>query len=148
MRILALDLATKTGWAHSSGPSGVQSFALRRGDSSGMRFVYLRAWLTRMEENEPFDLIAYEQPHHRGGRATEVLLGLATTVQGWAAENGKEVTTRSTSELKKHATGKGKASKLSMMLSAERKFGREPEDDNEADAMWLLDLVKRETEGS
>ena len=67
VKILALDLATNTGWAHSDGASGVQSFKPRRGDSPGMRYLNLRAWLSRVQEVAPIELIVYEQPHHRGG---------------------------------------------------------------------------------
>ena len=46
MKILALDLATLTGWASSVGrTSGVQVFDVRRGESPGMRFLRCRAWL-------------------------------------------------------------------------------------------------------
>jgi len=141
VNILALDLATKTGWAFSGGTSGVQSFKPRRGDSPGVRYLNLRAWLSGMHEITPFELIAYEQAHHRGGHATEVLVGMATTVQAWAAEHGVETTTRQSVEIKKHALGKGKGSKLSMMLACEKKFGIEPQDDNHADALFLLSLV-------
>ena len=147
MNILALDLATKCGWAHSDGASGVQSFQPRRGDSPGMRYLNLRAWLSRMYEVAPFELVAYEQPHHRGGHSTEVLVGMATTVQGWAAEYGVEMTTRHSSEIKRHALGKGRGSKLAVMLACEKKFGFEPIDDNHADAIWLLDLVRSELDG-
>jgi len=146
MNILALDLATLTGWAHSDGASGVQSFKPRRGDSLGMRYLNLRAWLSRIYEVAPFELVAYERPllHHRGGHAAEVLLGMATHVLSWAAEHGIETTTRTPGEIKRHALGKGRGSKLAMMLACEKKFGHEPIDDNHADAMWLLDLVRRE----
>ena len=148
MRILALDLATSTGWAHSDGPSGVQSFKPGRGDSPGMRYLALRGWLSRVHEECPFDLIAYEQPHHRGGHATEVLVGMVTTVQAWAAEHEVEVTARHTSSLKKHALGSKKGrrkwSKLAMKLAAERKWGIDVIDDDHADALWLLDLVQKE----
>jgi len=151
MNILALDLATSTGWACSDGASGVQSFKPRRGDSPGMRYLELRAWLSRVREVAPFELIAYEQPHHRGGYPTEVLVGMATTVQAWAAEHGVETTSRSSDEIKTHALGprKGKKrwSKLAMCLAAEKKFGFEPINDDHADAMWLLDLVRSELDG-
>lgn len=144
VKILALDLATNTGWAHSDGASGVQSFKPRRGDSPGMRYLNLRAWLSRVQEVAPIELIVYEQPHHRGGAATEVLVGMVTTVQAWAAEHGKETTSRQSSEIKRHALGKGRGSKLAMMLACEKKFGFEPINDDHADALWLLDLVVEE----
>lgn len=146
VKVLALDLATKTGWAHSDGASGVQSFRPRRGDSPGMRYLALRAWLSRMHDMSPFELIAYEQPHHRGGYPTEVLFGMVTTVQAWAAERGKETTARHSAEIKRHALGKGRGSKLAMMMACEREFGIEPIDNNQADALWLLSLIRSELE--
>jgi len=148
MNILALDLATTIGWASSDGTSGMQSFKPRRGDSPGMRYLNLRAWLSGMYEITPFGLIAYEQAHHRGGHATEVLVGMATTVQTWAAEHGVETTTRHSLQIKKHALGKGRGTKLAMMLACEKKFGIEPRDNNHADAVWLLDLVRSELGGN
>jgi Holliday junction resolvasome RuvABC endonuclease subunit len=148
--ILALDLANSTGWAHSDGTSGVVDFKPKRGESPGMRYVRLRVFLDKMSKAHPFELVAYEQPHHlRSGAATEVLVGLLTRVQEWCAERGLEGmriehTNQSPTEVKKHAVGKGKASKLAMMLAAERKWGFEPKTDDEADALWLLDLVKKE----
>jgi len=144
MNILALDLATQTGWASSDGTSGMQKFPLKRGESPGMRYRNLRAWLSEMHEKGSFEVIAYEQAHHRGGHATEVLLGMATIVQAWAAEFGVDVTSRHSSQIKKHALGKGKGTKLAMMLACEKKFGFEPETDDEADALWLLDLVQKD----
>jgi len=142
MNILALDLATKTGWAHSSGESGVQDFTPRRGDSPGMRYLNLGAWLSRLYEMAPFDLIAYEQPHYRGGHSTEVLVGMITKVQEWAAERGIETTSRHSGEIKKHALGKGRGTKLAMRLKAEVRWGKVIDSDDESDALWLLDLVQ------
>ena len=41
--------------------------------------------------------------------------------------------------LKKWATGSGHANKVAMILAAKNYLGRNPEDDNEADALALLD---------
>jgi Holliday junction resolvasome RuvABC endonuclease subunit len=143
--ILALDLATKTGWAHSCGVSGVQDFSPRRGDSPGMRWLTFRAWLNRVLDFTPTDVIVYEQAHHRGGAATHVahsLIGMTETV---AAERGIEVTNRHTASIKKHALGKGRGDKEQLMAAAKVKWpSREIADHNEADALWLLDLVSSE----
>lgn len=145
MNILALDLATKTGWAHSSGASGVQDFAPRRGDSPGMRWIEFRAWLNRLLDSAPTDVIAYEQAHHRGGAATHVAHSLISAVEVIAAERGIEVTNRHTATIKKHALGSGRGDKADMMIAACRR-GWSLTDDNECDAMWLLDLVRGELE--
>jgi hypothetical protein len=145
IRILALDLATKTGWAHSLGPSGVQDFSPRRGDSPGMRWLNFRGWLNRVLDDAPADVIAYEQAHHRGGAATHVAHALISTVEAIAAERNIEVTNRHTSTIKKHAISTGGRGKVEMLEAARAKWGeRTIQDDNEADALWLLDLVTNE----
>ena len=75
------------------------------------------------------------------------MLGMVGKVQEWAAVNGVEVTTRHSREIKRHALGKGKGSKEAMILAAERKWDVDVEDDNQADALWLLSLVQEELEG-
>ena len=83
MRILALDLATKTGWALWDGArieSGVQDFSKKRGESNGMLFLNFNHWLSRIVNATagiptPVDLLVYEQAHYRGGAATEICVG-------------------------------------------------------------------------
>jgi len=145
MNILALDLATKTGWAHSCGLSGVQNFAPRRGDSPGMRWLEFRAWLCRVLDASPTDLIAYEQAHHRGGAATHVAHSLISQVEAVAAKRGIEITNRHTATIKKFATGKGNSGKPVMLAAARSNW---PDiaiiDDNHADALFLLALAERD----
>jgi Holliday junction resolvasome RuvABC endonuclease subunit len=146
MKILALDLSTKgTGWAETGGLSGVQGFASRRGESPGMRWLRFRAWLLDMVNLLDPDVIAYEQAHHRGGAATHCAHAMIGIVEQTAAEHDIELTNRSTSAIKKHATGKGKASKEEMLQAArENWWDKSIETDDEADALWLLDLVQEE----
>ncbi len=140
--ILALDLASRTGWAHSLGASGVQDFTPRRGDSPGMRWIEFRGWLNRLLDSAPADIIVYEQAHHRGGAATHVAHALIGAVESIAAERKIEITSRHTATIKKHATGSGRANKEEMFQAAREKWAdRTLADDNEADALWLLDLV-------
>lgn len=143
--ILALDLATRTGWAHSSGPSGVQDFSPRRGDSPGMRWLEFASWLNRVLDSVPTDIIAYEQAHHRGGAPTHVAHALIGQVEAVAAERNIELTNRHTATIKKHATGKGNADKGAVVVAAAAKWpDKKLSDDNECDALWLLDLVQSE----
>lgn len=150
--VLALDLSTNTGWALSDRngviTSGVQTFDLRRGESKGMRFLRFRKWLKDMfnlgelgkqcNEKNP-GLVIYEQPHFRGGFATELLVGFATDVLAEAALFGLDHTVFHTATLKKFATGHGKASKEDMIVKAKEFFpGVEILDDNHADALLLL----------
>lgn len=143
MNILALDLATRTGWAHSCGDSGVQDFTPRRGDSPGMKWLALRAWLHRVLDAAPTDVIAYEQAHHRGGPPTHMAHAMIGVVESVAAERGIEITNRHTSSIKKFATGKGNAPKERMLIAACERWDHVI-DDNHADALWLLALVTSE----
>jgi Holliday junction resolvasome RuvABC endonuclease subunit len=66
-----------------------------------------------------------------------------------AAEREIEITNRMSGEIKKHATGGGKATKADMIEDAVvrwRKQFPDPSkpDDNQVDALWLLDLAKKE----
>ena len=145
MKILALDFATKTGWA-TEGLSGVQVFDVKRGESPGMRFLRFRAWLTETCMLADPKVIAYEQPHHRGGPATEVAYGFLTEVKTMAADRGIELMPVHSSTLKKFATGKGNAPKGSMIEEARRR-GYNPADDNEADACLLYEYALTELGG-
>jgi len=60
------------------------------------------------------------------------------TVQAWCAEHGIEHAAVHSATIKKHATGKGNAGKQEM-VAAMQALGFRPEDDNEADALALLD---------
>ena len=150
--ILALDLATKTGWAlrdrTGAIASGVQEFKLKRGESKGMRFLRFRKWLREMlqlgELGQSFSetlpgIICYEQAHHRGGAATELAVGLVTDVLAEAARVQMEHMPVHTGALKKWATGKGNTGKAGMILRAVELYPNiEIIDDNHADALLLL----------
>lgn len=142
MRTLALDMGSRCGWAIGNADevtSGVWDIVPRRGESPGMRYLHLRAQLQTVRAAYP-DLatVFYEQAHHRGGAATEYAVGCVATVQAWCAEHGIEHAAVHSATIKKHATGKGNAPKDAVM-TAMRSRGFAPADDNEADALALLD---------
>ena len=147
MNILALDLATKTGWAAYHGGcggamnSGMQDFSLKRGESAGMKFLRFRAWLDVMQALlNPIDVLYYEQAHHRGGAATQSAYGLITDVLAFAAQHNIQTSAIHTGTLKKYATGRGNAKKPEM-IEAARKLGFDPKDDNEADAILIREFA-------
>lgn len=158
--VLALDLATKTGWAlrdrTGALASGMQEFALKRGESKGMRFLRFRKWLREMlslgELGQSFSettpgLIVFEQAHHRGGYATQLCVGLVTDVLAEAAREGLEHMPVHTGALKKWATGKGNSGKAVMISRAEELYPQiEIIDDNHADALLLLGYGLAEVE--
>ena len=149
MNILALDCATKTGYAtliDGNIESGVQDFTKKRGESNGMIFLRFNAWLGafKFRDYVQFDIIAWEQAHHRGGAATEVCVGLTTRAMEFAAKYGAEHMAVHSASIKKLATGSGNASKADMCYWFKKTIGHEPIDDNEADAMALLCFVRKE----
>ena len=141
MDILALDLASKTGWCIIRDgrilESGVQDWTKKRGETNGLLFLRARRWLNDISAvaGRTPDLVAYEQAHYRGGAATEICVGLQTRAQEVAAQWGVESAPVATGTLKKWATGSGAADKSEMMAYAEVHLGRAPLDDNEADAV-------------
>lgn len=151
--ILALDMATKTGWAYrgrdGSVISGVQKFELRRGESSGMRLVRFRKWVAELLSDSAVDLIAYEQPIAYPGRANAARVGFnleGVLLALIGSMEGLDYTNVTPSELKKHATGRGNANKDLMKQAAFNRWQKVPADDNEADALCLLAWAIDETE--
>lgn len=150
MNILALDIATKTGWAYRINGrilSGVQDFSLKRGDSPGMRFVRFAKWLEEFASWEDV-CVVYEEPHHgKGGSAVQVLFGLLGHLTSFCAIHGFEHTAVKTKELKKYATGKGNAKKEDMIATANELLGAQGSDptksDDEADAICLLNYAEK-----
>lgn len=148
MNILAVDPGSCLGWALKLGrslESGVEDFSLRRGESPGARFLRFRRWLqdtsalAEAATGEGIRLIAYEQPHHRGGHATEVAHGFSTRLQEFAAGiDGCDCVSVHSATLKKAATGSGRAGKSEMIQAARARWGVEPADDNHADALCIL----------
>lgn len=140
MNILALDPATKTGFAHSSGPSGVWDLRVKPDESSGMRLVRLQAKLNEIQTSLRIDLLVYESARNmKHGNAIRVAGELQGTIKLWCENHGIEYQGISPSTIKRHATGKGNASKAEMVIAAEIRWPTVVIDDNHADALWLLD---------
>ena len=148
MRILAIDPGSRCGWAYSSEErieSGVQDFSLRRGESVGMRFIRFTAWLDEMINLIKPKLIIFEMAHHRGGAATNILIGMTTRIEEKCEKMKIEYTSVHSATVKKFATGKGNASKEAMLAKAIEHY---PDigiiDDNHADALFMLGWAKEE----
>jgi Holliday junction resolvasome RuvABC endonuclease subunit len=139
--ILAIDAATKTGWALIKDgkvyESGVQDFSKRRGESNGAMFLKFRNWIGRMLDLPGITFVTYEQTFSRSQAATEILENLRGRVQKECAARNIEYAPVYATELKKWACGSGKADKGQMMARAVALLGRPPLDDNEADACLM-----------
>ena len=142
MRMLAIDPATKCGWAMSKDIFGTWDLHIKKDESPGMKFIRLRAKLHELHESEKLELIIFERP---GGRFKNDIIShskLQAVIEEFCAQNDVEQKGYSSKEIKKFATGKGNANKLAMINAAKLKLGYQGEDDNEADALWLLYYAK------
>lgn len=142
INVLALDAATKTGYAHSDGTSGTYE---AMGKERRCKFAEFAFWLNCFLDDHPADCIVHEQSHHRGGPATRLLLGLTSIIELIAAQRDMPVYAVHTATLKKHATGSGRAQKFEMRRAAEAMHPTiELIDDNHVDALFLLHWANQE----
>ena len=154
MKILALDLGVKTGWAASNGDgvvSGTQDFSLSRDESPGMRYLRFNRWLREMYDLVRFDLIIYEQTYNIGGPAKELMSGLGTRVQEFCAEKDVEFTTVHAGTLKKFATGKGNSKKGAMREAIDKLLQENitsQMSEHAIDAFFLLKYAREKIVGS
>ena len=148
MKILALDPSTHCGWAHSCGASGTWDLSVRRDESGGMRLIRLGSKLKEVLDSEGIDLLAYEAARNQGPKMQGALVvqsELQATIKLFCEDSGIEYRGYSPSELKKHATGKGGSGKPAMLAAAQEMWpGKVFVDDNQVDALWLLDLAQSE----
>lgn len=143
-RILALDVATHCGYALSRQLYGVWDLTPKRDESIGMRLIRLRSKLNEIIKSEKVNLVVFERPggQHKGaiivqselqGQIKVVCEDLNIPYRGYSSQ-----------EIKKYATGKGNSGKPAMIKAAQDKLEYPGNNDNEADALWLLELAKSE----
>lgn len=144
--ILALDLGTHTGWAirqHDGGiVSGTQHFAPSRFEGGGMRFLRFKHWLTEMKQTAGgVDAVYFEEVRrHVGVDAAHAYGGFLAHLTAWCEHHSIPYQGVPVGTIKKHATGKGNGDKKAVIAAIKAK-GFDPADDNEADALALLDLA-------
>ena len=146
--MLAIDPATKCGWAHSSGASGTWDLSIRRDESSGMRLMRLEAKLIEIAAGIGFKTLVFEAARH-GASKMQGALVVQAELQGvlklFCEQRLMHYRGYSPTELKKFATGKGNAGKQQVLAAAQARWPEKKViDDNEADALWLLALAERD----
>lgn len=142
---LALDLGTKTGWAldcDGRAVSGVWDLKGGRYEGGGMRYLRFRRMLEEAHAANPFQMVFFEEVRrHLGTDAAHIYGGLLATLTAWCEERKIAYGGVPVATIKRHATGKGNADKGAMVRAA-RARGWTPVDDNEADALWILDWAR------
>lgn len=134
--ILALDPATKTGWA-TKDDSGMEIFSKDACDRVGEFY----RWLINLVLSDDIEMIVYEKPggaNYNGVRSHSQLEGVIMLVAGIT---GCGFLGLSAGEIKKFATGNGRAKKDEMIQACKEKLGIDPIDDNHADAAWIYDYA-------
>ena len=145
--ILALDLGTHTGWAlrslDGSITGGTEHFKPQRFEGGGMRYLRFRRWLTEIKQiGDGITAVYFEEVRrHVGVDAAHAYGGFLATLTAWCEHHQIPYQGVPVGTIKKHATGKGNASKDEMVASV-RARGHTPADDNEADAIALLYLAR------
>lgn len=142
MKILALDIATNTGWKTGT-TSGVWNLKPNRGESEGMRVVRFKSKVKELIALEGITVVAYERPAGLHKSSIMVASEMVGVLKDLCIEKGIQLACYSAAEIKKHATGKGNANKEEMIRSA-IKLGFSPSDDNEADAIHLYNLASKD----
>lgn len=148
MAILALDIATTTGWAVALGNGSIQSgrLCLRKGDRQGERLHQFRSFMTDLKcrldrRNDPLTEVSFEHAFRQQGHASELFHNMTGVLMQWCEHHGIEYSKYGVATIKKHATGNGKATK-EQMIKAANSLGFKVIDDNEADAIHLLRLLQ------
>lgn len=146
MIVLAIDPGTACGWAvlraeaPASAAWGTWDLRPRRHESSGMRFVKLRASLCDLLNSlAPVSpLVAYEEvARHAGTHAAHVYAGIVSTLQVACEDRGLEYIGIPVGRVKKCATGKGNSNKDAMLAAARARFGAGVETHDQADALFI-----------
>lgn len=140
MNILALDLGGATGWcALIDGRlhHGVERVQKSSTESEGIRVLAFRGLLRRLIGMAKPDVLVFEEPHHRG-KSTRPLMSYRGEVVTTCTELAIECASVHSGTLKKHATGRGNASKDDMVVAAVKNRHVFVSDDNEADAVHMV----------
>jgi Holliday junction resolvasome RuvABC endonuclease subunit len=148
--ILALDLGTNCGWAVRNRDGAVASDVARfppsRFAGGGMRFVQFRKWLADMLGNGQVDLVYFEEVRNHGKAgvdAAHLYGGFLAHLTAYCESHSIPYQGVGVGQVKKSWTGKGNSNKEAMVAEAKRR-GFNTSNDNEADALAILEFAKTE----
>ncbi len=150
--MLSLDLGSKTGWAvrlsDRTVTSGTVEFKNDRWQGGGMRFLRFKQWLTEIKQMAGgLDVVFFEEVRrHAGVDAAHAYGGFLAHVTAWCEHHEIPYEAVPVGTIKRHATGKGNANK-DAVIAAVRNLGFDPADDNEADALAILDWAMAHRDG-
>ena len=141
--ILAIDPALATGWAHSAGVHGVWRLDIAGTEHDGRRLVRMEQHMIEVHErygveHVAFEMAAYGSPHPATRQFHDMLAGVIIAT---AAKIGAAFTPYDPKTIKKFWTTSGNASKQDMLRHCRINGYEGITDDNEADAIAILELA-------
>lgn len=149
MKILALDQATKTGFAYYDGKIMCGLWDLSAVKEQGKRLRRLLRRMDTMKKTYGVDLVVFESFGQMFGHAKIVLPALRGAIELWCYDNEVPTKIVTPKAVKKHATGNGNSKKDKMFVAAKQKWPNlSIIDDNVADALWILDYAMNDNAGT
>jgi len=142
---MAFDIGTKMGlaWTDDEHPEsylfGYLDYTGKQYKNRGVRYLAFRMFL---DDWQPVpETIYYERVRrHNGTDAAHVYGGFMAVLEMYCVLKQIPLVGLEVASIKQHATGKGNADKEAMLEAARNEFGYDGDNDNEADALWILDL--------
>lgn len=142
--ILCLDLGTQMGWVlrNADGTMGSGSINLLpdRTMRRGTRFLNFQKFLNALPKVQD---VYFEQVFaHKGTHAAHIYGGFMAILMAWCEQRSTKYHGISVQQIKQAVTKNCRAAKADI-IEAVKKLGHEPSDDNEADAIAILQWVKQ-----
>lgn len=149
---VGIDPGSHCGWAvlDEQGQrhgSGTWDLVGSRFEGGGMRFLRLRGYLQRLLDDCAGHLVAVgvEEVHqHEGTDAAHIYGGILAQITSLCEERQVPYLGIPVATIKAYATGKGNAGKEQVVAAAQQQWDRVVDDDNEADALWVGESLRRE----
>lgn len=132
-RVIGLDLSmTGTGLAWADGTT----YTVKPRKDGDARLMEIRDHLARAVRAVMVDLVVIEDlpTHAKSAGITGMVHG---AVRVWLLDHDVPYALAPPASVKKYATGKGNAGKPEMAVACYKRLGRELDDDNQVDALWL-----------
>ncbi|WP_277496583.1 crossover junction endodeoxyribonuclease RuvC [Elizabethkingia anophelis] len=143
MKILALDIATTSGYSSSTGESGTFNCSFKKGESGSIRLLRFRNKVNELLDLIKPEVVAYERSAGRNTHSIKTQSEMIGVLTLMLEDRNIQYASYSPSEVKKFFTGKGNASKEDMIKTAKKKYTEiEILDDNHADALAILELAQ------
>jgi len=139
--IIALDLAARSGYAHSAGPRGVWTI---RNVTDGHALADMLERILNLAVAYGAGTVAAEAPffHPKHPTGSIIKIQHGATAKIAAARVGAMYLEYAPSQIKLLTAGKGNASKAEMIAAVNSIYKIQTSDDNEADAVALLGIVR------